>query len=170
MHTERTLLAATSNGRVPEVRTSEVAYTTEASWVEANEHVLVVACTDPRFQRARKEFIEGMFGLGLYDPLIIPGGPAALLPSSPVRFFVSSWVKMLHGAHGFKRAIAFAHHDCRAYRARYPRLDDVRLREQQLRDLRQFRVEVAWLAPGIAVETYYAEPSADGHIQFLKVE
>lgn len=146
----------------------EVVYITHSSYAEANEHVLVFACSDPRYQVARKEFIEERYGLSQYDPMIFPGGPASLLLSSPLCFFVRSWVKTLHAAHNIRQTRAFAHADCRYYKERYPRLSVGEQRERQIADLRLFQIEIRKMISGVEATTYYAEP-ADGHIQFLKV-
>lgn len=145
-----------------------VVFVTEGDWVDTNEHVIVMACTDPRYQRARKEFIEQYFGLTQYDPIIVPGGPASMLVTSISCAVRRSEVKLLHKAHGFTRAIAFAHADCRFYREKYKEKTEAARRQHQFADLATFRRELAKLVPGIDAKTYYAEP-ASGKVQFLEV-
>ena len=75
------------DGGVPSKLAESQVYVSRALWHQDNEHVLVVACPDPRFREARGEFLAARYDLRRYDPLIIPGGPQAVLsvtPSAPV--------------------------------------------------------------------------------------
>jgi hypothetical protein len=130
-------------------------------WHQDNEHVLVVACPDPRFREARGEFIEARYGLRRYDPLIVPGGPQSVLPGVPGSALVRDWVSLLDTAHGFQRIIGISHHDCRAYKEAHPNLSDAERRDLQIEDLRAFAAEMARLVPGVAVEVFYSEPFGD---------
>src|SRR5688572_1193806 len=80
----------------------QVVFVSTARWHQDNEHVLVVACPDPRFREARGEFIDARYGLRRYDPLIIPGGPQAVLLSTPNFFLIRDMVTLLNQAHGFE--------------------------------------------------------------------
>jgi hypothetical protein len=146
-----------------------VVYTSETPWVNESEHVLTMACSDPRFREATEEFIRVHFRLRRFDQLILPGGPASILISASSFFAIRPQVKMLHETHDFKRILAIAHHDCVYYRLKYSKLDEAARRERQIADLREFSKEVAKLAPGATVELYYAEP-ASGYIQYLAIE
>jgi hypothetical protein len=146
-----------------------VVYTSETPWVNESEHVLVMACSDPRFREAGEEFMRVHFRLRRFDQLILPGGPASILISAPYFFAIRPQVKMLHETHDFKRILAIAHHDCAYYRLKYPKLDDAARRERQIADLHEFSKEVVKLAPGTRVELYYAEP-ANGYVQYLAIE
>ena len=153
-----------SNGPADE----QVVFISEARWHQDNEHVLVVACPDPRFREARGEFIDARYGLRRYDPLIVPGGPLAVLPMTPNAFLIRDMVTLLDKAHGFERIIGISHHDCRAYKEAYPRLTEAQRREKQLDDLRTFIAEMRRLVPNVAVEAFYSEPF-DGRIRFVQV-
>ena len=86
----------------------QVVFVSEARWHQDNEHVLVVACPDPRFREARGEFIDARYGLRRYDPLIVPGGPLAVLPLTPNAFLIRDMVTLLDDAHGFERIIGIS--------------------------------------------------------------
>jgi hypothetical protein len=146
----------------------QVVFVSEARWHQDNEHVLVVACPDPRFREARGEFIDARYGLRRYDPLIVPGGPLAVLPLTPNAFLIRDMVTLLDTAHGFERIIGISHHDCRAYKEAYPSLAEEQRREKQLDDLRSFIVEMRRLVPNVAVEAFFSEPSED-RIRFVQV-
>jgi hypothetical protein len=146
----------------------QVVFVSEARWHQDNEHVLVVACPDPRFREARGEFIDARYGLRRYDPLIVPGGPLAVLPLTPNAFLIRDMVTLLDDAHGFERIIGISHFDCRAYKETYPLLTEEQRRERQLDDLRSFITEMRRLVPNVAVEAFYSEPF-EGRIRFVQV-
>lgn len=163
------VFSGSANGRIAAPPEPRVVFTTASEWQEASEHILVMACTDPRFQIARKEFVEGHFGLTRYDSLVLPGGPATILYTSILSAIMRMSVRELNKHHNFTRAIAFAHYDCLIYRLRFPRLTAAERRERQFADLRVFKTEIRRVVPGIQADTFYAEP-AGGRIQFLSVE
>jgi hypothetical protein len=146
----------------------EVVFVSESRWHQDNEHVLVVACPDPRFREARGEFIDARYGLRRYDPLIVPGGPQAVLLSTPNFFLIRDMVTLLNTAHGFERIIGISHYDCRAYKEAYPWLSDMQRRAKQIDDLRAFIVEMRRLVPNVAVEAFFSEPFED-RIRFVQV-
>ncbi|MGE3913541.1 MAG: carbonic anhydrase [Chloroflexota bacterium] len=143
-------------------------FVSQSLWHQDNEHVLVVACPDPRFREARGEFIDARYGLRRYDPLIIPGGPLAVLSTTPNSGFVRDMITLLDNSHGFERIIGISHHDCRAYREAYPDLPEPARRVHQMEDLRAFTAEMHSLVPNIEVEAFYSEPSGR-HLRFVRV-
>ena len=154
--------------RVQNQTDEQVVFVSTSRWHQDNEHVLVVACPDPRFREARGEFINARYGLRRYDPLIVPGGPQSVLPSTPNSFLIRDMIALLDTAHGFERIIGISHHDCRAYNAAYPWLTEDQRREQQLKDLQGFADEMRRLVPNVAVEAFYSEPFGD-RIRFVQV-
>lgn len=146
----------------------QVVFVSTAQWHQDNEHVLVVACPDPRFREARGEFIDARYGLRRYDPLIVPGGPQAVLPLTPNAFLIRDMVTLLDTAHGFERIIGISHYDCRAYKEAYPWLPEDQRRERQLEDLREFIAEMQRLVSNVGVEAFYSEPCGD-RIRFVQV-
>ena len=155
--------------RMPEEHADEqVVFVSESRWHQDNEHVLVVACPDPRFREARGEFIDARYGLRRYDPLIVPGGPLAVLPLTPNAFLIRDMVTLLDTAHGFERIIGISHHDCRAYKEAYPSMPEEQRREKQLDDLRAFIAEMRRLVPNVEVEAFYSEPFED-RIRFVHI-
>ena len=146
----------------------QVVFVSTARWHQDNEHVLVVACPDPRFREARGEFIDARYGLRRYDPLIIPGGPQAVLPSADNFSLIRDMITLLDKAHGFERIIGISHHDCRAYKEAYPSLSEEQRRVRQIDDLREFIREMRRLVPNITVEAFYSEPAGE-RIRFVQV-
>jgi hypothetical protein len=148
--------------------TEEEVFVSASRWHQDNEHSLVVACPDPRFREARGEFIETRYGLRRYDPLIIPGGPQAVLLSTANFFLIRDMITLLDQAHGFERIIGISHADCRAYKEAYPWISEEQRRARQIDDLREFIVEMRRLVRNVDVEAFYSEPAGE-HIRFVKV-
>jgi hypothetical protein len=146
----------------------QVVFVSTSRWHQDNEHVLVVACPDPRFREARGEFIDARYGLRRYDPLIVPGGPQAVLLSARNFFLVRDMITLLDKAHGFERIIGISHYDCRAYKEAYPWFTEEQRRARQIDDLREFIGEMQRLVPNVMVEAFYSEPFED-RIRFVQV-
>jgi hypothetical protein len=153
---------------VEEETEEQVVFVSTARWHQDNEHVLVVACPDPRFREARGEFIDVRYGLRRYDPLIVPGGPRSVLSATPGCSQIRDMVTLLDDAHGFERIIGISHHDCRAYKEACPELPEAQRREKQLDDLRTFIAEMRQLVPNVSVEAFFSEPFED-RIRFVQV-
>lgn len=148
--------------------TEQEDFVSTALWHQDNEHVLVVACPDPRFREARGEFIGVRYGLRRYDPLILPGGPQSVLPSADYFQVVRDMIKLLDHAHGFERIIGISHHDCRAYKEAFPDISEADRRTKQLADLREFVIVMHELVPNVQVEVFYSEPFA-GRIKMVPI-
>jgi hypothetical protein len=146
----------------------QVVFVSESVWHQDNEHVLVVACPDPRFREARGEFIDARYGLRRYDPLIIPGGPQAVLLSTASSALIRDMITLLDKAHGFERIIGISHYDCRAYKEAFPYLSEEHRRAVQVGDLRSFIATMERLVPNVEVEAFFSEPF-EGRIRFVQV-
>jgi len=143
-------------------------FVSTALWHQDNEHVLVVACPDPRFREARGEFIAERYGLRRYDPLILPGGPQSVLTSADYFQVVRDMIQLLDNAHGFERIIGISHHDCRAYKEAFPDITEAERRTRQIADLREFVTVMHELVPVVSVEVYFSEPFT-GRIKMVTV-
>jgi hypothetical protein len=89
--------------------------------IEAAPEAIVVHCSDPRFQRAFAEFIQGELKLrsGSYIPLVISGGVGSLaeplkLPKE-FRFMKERLRMFLERFESIHRLILINHEDCRHY-------------------------------------------------------
>jgi len=123
--------------------------------------VLVVHCSDHRFQAGLYEFLN--LGLNLdenYDLLAIPGGPQCLtLVEYLPKFSWASrkWFRFLLEAHAPKKIILIAHQDCGWYKSLPFFLHSAtEPRQRQEEDLRRARNALTKDFPGLNVELYYA--------------
>jgi hypothetical protein len=144
-------------------------FLSSAKLSRAPADVLVVHCSDPRFQAGYHEFLNRGLQLGEnYGLLVIPGGPQflTLVEYLPKFSWVGrKWLRFLVETVGMKRLILIAHQDCRWYaslpfhlfRSRDPR-------ERQEEDLRRAQRALEADFPGLAVELYYAAWDASDHV------
>jgi len=151
---------------------------------DARPQAIVVYCSDPRFQRAFREFIGKELHLaeGEYIPLIVSGGVASL--SEPMRLpkefkFMKERIEYFLGRFdSIRRIVLINHEDCRHYDALKNSLGAIFLQhlkhmtERQVRDLALVAKTLLGLgAPGLQVELYYASLVKNGAttVRFEKV-
>lgn len=123
--------------------------------------VLVVHCSDHRFQAGLHDFLNAGLRLGgNYDLLVLPGGPQCLtlveyLPK--LSWALTKWVRFLIEAHELKRMVLIAHQDCGWYKQLpFHLFGSSDPRRQQEDDLRRVHQAMARDFPQVRVELYYA--------------
>ena len=135
----------------------------------ADTDVLVVHCSDHRFQAGIREFLDR--GLGLnenYDLQIIPGGPQCLTLVEYLPKFAwagSRWFRFLLEHHELKRMILIAHQDCGWYKSLPLHLHSTaEPRGRQEQDLRRAHHSLLRDFPELHVELYYAGWDANDRV------
>jgi len=135
----------------------------------ADTEVLVIHCSDHRFQAGFHEFLNTSLGLGNnYDLLVLPGGPQCLTLVEYLPKFSWAgwkWFRFLVDAHDLKRLVLIQHQDCGWYKELPFHLhssSEPRLRQEE--DLRRARAALAKERPELRVELYYAGWDAAEHI------
>ncbi len=136
-------------------------YQAAAKVNRSDADVLVVHCSDHRFQAGLHEFLNQ--GLGLnenYDLLVVPGGPQCLTLVEYLPKFswaIWKWFRFLVENHELRRIILIAHQDCGWYKPLPLHLhasSDPRQRQEE--DLRRVRHALKKDFPELSVELYYA--------------
>lgn len=150
---------------MPDTNTTQKVY----SLIESDPTALVIHCSDPRFQKAFKEFINSELGLkdGDYVPLIVSGGTGPL--SEPFKFpkefkFMKERIEFFLGHfHKLRHIILINHEDCKYYEALKKTLGNsflsraVDMIERQKVDLQAVTLNlVKLLGPELHGELYYA--------------
>ncbi len=121
--------------------------------------VVVIHCSDPRYQPHFQEFLRKGLGLERYALIAVPGGPQFLTLSDYLPKFAWAgwrWVKFVMGLAKPDRVILLAHDDCRWYLDMRFWLEAGRLRERQLADLQKVRAGILERFASSRVELYYA--------------
>ncbi len=121
--------------------------------------VLVIHCSDPRFQDAFHEFLHGHLGLERYALLAVPGGPQFLTLAEYLPKFSWTgwrWVKFLGDLGNTDRVILIAHEDCRwCQDSRFSGLHNGS-HDHQVEDLHHVSAAIGDRFPSAHVELYYA--------------
>lgn len=121
--------------------------------------VLVVHCSDPRYQEPFHDFVHDQLRIDRYALLAIPGGPQFLTLAEylPKFSWVGwRWVKFLGDLGNSARVILLAHDDCRWYMDGRFGSAPPSLREKQIKDLRAVCAEMRERFGNIGIELYYA--------------
>jgi hypothetical protein len=123
-----------------------------------DEGVVVVHCSDPRYQPHFQEFLRRGLGLERYGLVAIPGGVQTLTLVDYLPKFAWSgwrWMKFMMQLTKPSRIVLLTHEDCRWYLDnRF--VDADRARERQLSDLRKVRSAMQERFGEVRVELYYA--------------
>lgn len=136
-------------------------YVSSSKVERASTEVLVVHCSDHRFQAGLHEFLnQGLNLRSNYDLLVLPGGPQCLTLVEYLPKFSWAgwkWFRFLVEAHDLKRLILIAHQDCGWYKELPLHLHTVSdPRQRQEEDLCRARTVLTKEFPDLRVELYYA--------------
>jgi hypothetical protein len=130
----------------------------------AESDVIVVHCSDARYQPHFQEFLKQGLALERYSLVAVPGGPQFLTLAEylPKFSWVGwRWMKFLVDLSRPRRVVLVGHDDCRWYRdSRFFHAERT-VGERQLADLRQVRAAFAERFPAIAIEAYFARLDAN---------
>ncbi len=121
--------------------------------------VLVIHCSDPRYQAPFNDFLRNQLRLDRYALLAVPGGPQFLTLGEYLPKFSWTgwrWVKFLGDLGNAARVIMIAHDDCRWYLDGRFGTAPANLREKQAKDLRDVCAALRERFGEVRVELYYA--------------
>ena len=151
-------------------------YLTKSLWngkPELIARTLFVGCSDGRPSAAAPEFLSEAADAGRPSPLMVPGGPGALVSphlTSATEEWMWGWISLLHSTNNYNRVIAVAHHDCKYYCNAYPEATPEKRHEIQLVELSGFVRKVSGLILGARIETFFAEPAPCGRTQYRRIQ
>lgn len=135
------------------------AHPTGAVRQDVESGVVVVHCSNPRFQPHFQEFLRQKLGLDRYALIAVPGGPQFLTLAEylPKFSWVGwRWMKFLAELTQPRRVILIGHDDCRWYfDGRFFHRQHA-VGDQQLADLRHVRDAIGERFGKLTVETYFA--------------
>jgi len=126
---------------------------------EEESGIVVVHCSDPRFQPHFQEFLRQKLGLDSYALVAVPGGPQFLTLAEylPKFSWVGwRWMKFLMERTRPRRVILIGHHDCHWYMDGRFFHQHHAVADQQLADLRHVRDAIGERFGNLTIEAYFA--------------
>ena len=156
-----------------------VTYVSAKLWSLERPHILIICCSDGRYQEAIDEFLNAHLGINDYDRVFIPGGPAALATSALELGRTHQFrkeVTFLIQAHGVEETILIFHGRaedgpgnavCADYRRVMPRATPSEIARRQEEDYAEAKREVFASMHGVRVRCFRAEVGADERVQFV---
>lgn len=139
-------------------------YQTSPIGAGGESHVVVVHCSDPRYQPHFQEFLRIGLGLEHYALIAVPGGAQWLtLADYLPKFSWTGWrfLKFVHQVAKADRVILIAHDTCLWYQdLRFAGISG-NVKDRQMSDLRRARNSLVERFGQLQVECYYATFEGD---------
>jgi hypothetical protein len=126
----------------------------------AQDGVVVVQCSDPRYQAHCHDFLRTGLRMNRYALLAIPGGAQCLTLADYLPKFSWSgwrWLKFLEKLTSPQRVILIAHDDCRWYLENRFADGPEKARQRQVEDLRRVRAEFIARFRPVRIDLFYAK-------------
>jgi hypothetical protein len=123
------------------------------------ESVVVIQCSDPRYQPHFHDFVRNGLHVHRYALLAIPGGAQCLTLVDYLPKFAWSgwrWLKFLEKLMSPKRVILIAHDDCRWYLDNRFAESPEKARQRQVQDLQRVRGELLGRFGQVRIDSFYA--------------
>ncbi len=160
--------------------TQQSIFVSSQQWLGERPRILVVACSDGRYQVCLDEFLHHHLGIDHYDRLYAPGGPGALA-SSTLSFFRGEQFRQeamfLIEAHLLDEIILIFHGPalpdgpkeatCADYQRKMPYARSEEINRQQEADLKEALKTVFKCENDVRLRVYRAEVRTDGRVQFV---
>jgi hypothetical protein len=130
----------------------------------SEDGVLVIHCSDPRYQPHFQDFLQNGLGLDHYGLVAVPGGVQTLTLVDYLPKFSWSgwrWMKFMTNLLRPRRIVLIAHDDCRWYVDNRFVTDPGRARERLESDMKRVRDGLTERFGRADVELYYATLAGD---------
>lgn len=122
--------------------------------------VVVVHCSDPRYQPHFQKFLRDGLGLERYGLVAVPGGAQCLTLTEYLPKFGWSgwrWMKFMVNLTSPSRIVFIGHFDCRWYIENRFVHDPSLSREKQIDDMKRARASLTERFAGVPIELYFAK-------------
>jgi len=142
-------------------------------------HVLVVACSDGRYQNVLDDFLRNHLGITDYDRVYIAGGPGALASSSLSYFRGDQFrqeTAFLIERHGIERIVLIFHGPlldggpkeavCADYDRKMPYASPAEIHAQHEKDLKEVLRDIRKMNAALQIQIFRAEVRSDLRVQF----
>lgn len=152
-------------------------------WQKERPRILIIACSDGRYQQSLDEFLDNHLGITHYDRLYAPGGPGALASSTFSYFRGEQFRKesaFLVDAHRLEEILFIFHGPvpkegpedatCADYRRKMLSATTQEIYRQQAADLQEAVKAVLKVNKDIRLRAFRAEVRADMRVQYVPLE
>jgi hypothetical protein len=129
-----------------------------------DDGILVIHCSDPRYQPHFQDFLRNGLGLDHYGLIAVPGGIQTLTLTQYLPKFAWSgwrWMKFMSNLMKPERVVLIGHDDCRWYLDNRFVSDPGRARQQLVADMRRVRRDLVERFDRTQVDLYYATLEGD---------
>ena len=126
----------------------------------APSRVVVIHCSDPRYQPHFQDFLRTGLSLTHYGLIAVPGGVQLFSPSdenAALRTHGGVWLDFMAKLMNADRCILIGHADCRWYIENHIARDANSLKDDETRDINAVREALRRRFPLVNVELYFAE-------------
>ncbi len=161
----------------------ETCFVSTNVWQTARPHIMIVACSDGRYQQSLDEFLHDHLGITHYDRLFAPGGPGTLA-SSALSYFRGEQFRQeaafLVEVHGLEEIIFIFHGPvdkegppeatCADYSRKRQGAGTQEIYSQQELDLQEAVNAVVKISKDIRISAFRAEVRADMRVQFVSLK
>ncbi len=161
----------------------ETLFVSANAWQTERPHIMIISCSDGRYQLSLDEFLDKHLGITYYDRLYAPGGPGALA-SSTLSYFRGEQFRQesafLIDAHSLEEIIFIFHGPmpqegpsdatCADYRRKMHGAGTQEIYRQQEADLQEALKAVIKANKDIRVRAFRAEVRADRRVQFVPLK
>ena len=168
--------------KMSEENFESAAFVSSRVWSKERPRILVVVCSDGRYQTCIDEFLIGHLHIANYDRLYAPGGPG-VLASSLHSFFRGDQFRQemdfLIGAHGLEQAVLIFHGAsqdngpkeamCADYGRKLPYASIDEIEKQQEKDLVEVVRSIHKINAHLALKAYRAEVRSDFRVEFIEM-
>jgi hypothetical protein len=128
------------------------------------EAVVVIQCSDPRYQVHCQDFLQNGLRISRYALLAVPGGVQTLTLVDYLPKFSWAgwrWLKFLRNLMQPDRIVLIAHDDCRWYFENRFAVSAEQARARQVEDLRRARAGLIERFGPVQVDLFYATLDGD---------
>ncbi len=152
-------------------------------WEKSRPRILIIACSDGRYQQSLDDFLYRHLGITHYDRLYAPGGPGALAPSTFSYFRGEQFRQesaFLIDAHSLEEIIFIFHGPvehggpleatCADYRRKMHSARTAEIYKQQETDLQEAAQAAVKANKNIHMRAFRAEVRADMHVEFVPLQ
>ena len=171
-----------NNQLQPSSAEPEIPFISTQGWQAARPCILIVACSDGRYQQSLDDFLNNHLHINHYDRLYAPGGPGALA-SSTLSYFRGEHFRQeaafLVDAHSLEEIIFIFHGPmlregpleatCADYRRKMHGANTQEIYKQQEADLQEAVKAVLKANKDIQISAFRAEVRTDMRVQFVSL-